>query len=102
MDKRDERPIELVGIKRETTITVELPERAVRALAVIGQFGDGALAKCVASVLSPSEAQRHAYGLADIQRIGGVAHQELKRLDDARAVAEGRKLAIDPPLKAVG
>ena len=51
MDKRDERPIELVGIQRETTFTIELPERAVRALAIIADFGEGALEKCVATVL---------------------------------------------------
>jgi hypothetical protein len=95
MDKRDERPIEITGIRSETTFSLELPERAVRALSVIGQFGAGSLAKAVGTVLSPSEAQRHAYGLEDIQRIGNVAKAALQRLDDARSVAEGRKIAVD-------
>lgn len=96
MDKRDERPVTLVNITtREATFTVELPERAVRALAIIGNFGEGALEKAVATVLSPNEAKRHAYGFTDLTRIGGVAHQALGRLDDARAVAEGRKVAVD-------
>lgn len=101
MDKRDERPVVLVGIKRETTLTVELPERAVRALALIGQFGPGALEKAVAAVLSETEARRHASGLNDLQSIGGAAHEALRRLEDARAVADGRKIATDPPVKSV-
>lgn len=101
MDKRDERPIELVGIQRETTFTIELPERAVRALAVIGEFGEGALEKAVATVLSPNEARKHSYGFQDVQRIGGVARGALKLLDDAREVAAGRKIAVDRPLKSV-
>ncbi len=75
--------------------TLELPERAVRALAIIGGFGEGALEKAVATVLSPNEAKRHSCGFADLTRIGGVAHQALARLDDARAVADGRKVAAD-------
>ena len=71
-------------------------------LAIIGRFGEGALEKCVATVLSPSEARTHSYGLADLQRIGGVASQELQLLEDARDVAAGRKIAVDRPLKAVG
>ncbi len=102
MNKQDERPVVLVGIQRETTFSIELPERAVRALAVIGNFGEGALEKCVATILSPSEANRHSYGLADVQKIGSVAREALRRLDDARAVAEGGKIAVDHPLKAVG
>ena len=98
MDKRDERPVTVVNIMRpEATLTVELPERAVRALAIIGDFGEGALEKAVATVLSPMEAKRHSYGFTDLTRIGGVAHQALQRLDDARAVAEGRKVAADRP-----
>lgn len=96
MDKRNERPVSVVNIvKSEATFTVELPERAVRALAIIGDFGEGALEKAVAAVLSPREAKQHAYGFADLTRIGGVAHQALRRLDDARAVADGRKIAAD-------
>ena len=103
MDKRDERPVSIVEIvKPEATFTVELPERAVRALALIGDFGEDALQKCVATVLSPMEAQRHAYGLRDLQRVGAVAHQALDRLRNARDVADGRKIAADCPLKAVG
>ena len=60
MNKNDERPITVVNIAtREATFTVELPERAVRALAIIGDFGEDALQKCVATVLSPMEAKRH-------------------------------------------
>lgn len=96
MDKRDERPITVVNIVNpEATFTVELPERAVRALAIIGDFGDGALEKAVATVLSPSEAKRYSYGFTDLTRIGGVARQALRRLDDARDVAMGRKIAAD-------
>ena len=69
MDKRDERPVTLVHIVRpEATLTVELPERAVRALAIIGAFGEDALEKAVATVLSPSEAKRHSYGFTDLTR----------------------------------
>ena len=96
MDKRDERPITVVNIVNpEATFTIELPERAVRALAVIGDFGEFALEKAVATVLSPAEAKRHSYGLTDLTRIGGVARQALRRLDDARDVATGRKIAAD-------
>lgn len=103
MDKRDERPVTVVHIVRpEATFTVELPERAVRALAIIGDFGEDALEKAVATVLSPGEAKRHSYGLTDLTRIGRIAYQALCRLDDARAVAEGRKIAADILLKAVG
>lgn len=101
MDKRDERPVEITGIQSETTFSIELPERAVRALAVIGKFGEGALQKAVETVLSPGEARRHAYGLQDLQKIGGVAYTALQRLDDAREVAAGRKIAADRPLKSV-
>ena len=101
MDKRDERPVELVGIQRETTFQIELSERAVRALAVIGEFGEGALEKAVAAVLSPGEAKRHAYGFVDLLKIGGVSREALRRLDDAREVAAGRKVAVDRPLKSV-
>ena len=101
MDKRDERPVTIVSITpREATFTVELPERAVRALAIIGAFGENALQKSVAAVLSASEAKQHAYGFTDLTRIGGVARQALERLDAARAVAEGRKIAVDRPLSA--
>ena len=86
--------IEIVGLKRETTFTIELPERAVRALALIGDFGERALEKAVATVLSETEAKRHAGGLADLQRIGGVAHAVLNRLADARHVANGDKVAL--------
>ena len=102
MDARDERPVSVVNItKPEATFTVELPERAVRALALIGDFGGDALEKCVAAVLSPNEAKRHAYGLADLQRVGAVAAAALRRLQDARDVADGRKIAMDRPLKVV-
>ncbi len=100
MDKRDERPITVVNIVRpEATFTVELPERAVRALAVIGAFGEHALEKAVATVLSEGEAKRHSYGFTDLTRIGGIASAALRRLEDARAVAEGRKIAADPVAK---
>lgn len=89
--------VDIVGVKRETTFTIELPERAVRALAVIGEFGVGALEKAVATVLSPSEAKRHAEGLQDVQRIGAEAQQHLQRLTDARDVASGVKVAVDRP-----
>jgi hypothetical protein len=103
MDKRDERPVTVVNIvKPEATFTIELPERAVRALAIIGDFGEGALEKAVATVLSETEAKRHSYGFTDLTRIGGVARQALVRLDDARDVADGRKVAADRPLKAAG
>ena len=59
-DKRNVTMVDIV--KPEATFTVELPERAVRALALIGGFGESALEKCVASVLSPMEAKRHSYG----------------------------------------
>lgn len=96
MDERDKRPVAVVNIVRpEAIFTIELPERAVRALAIIGAFGEGALEKCVATVLSPSEAKRHSYGFTDLTRIGGVARQSLERLDEGRLVAEGRKVAID-------
>lgn len=99
MDKRDERPITIVTItKPEASFLVELPERAVRALALIGNFGDNALEKCVATVLSPMEATRHSYGFQDLQRVGAVAHQALQRLSDAREVADGRKIATERPL----
>lgn len=102
MDKRDERAVYVVTInKPEATFTVELPERAVRALALIGDFGEDALQNCVATVLSPMEAQKHAYGFRDLQRVGGVARQALRRLADARDVADGRKIAADLPLKTV-
>lgn len=97
MDERDKRRIEILNIgTRESTFTVELPERAVRALAVIGEFGEGALQKAVSSVLSPMEGKTHAYGLQDLQRVGGVAYEALRRLEDARAVADGRKVAVEP------
>lgn len=102
MDKRDERPVTVVNIiKPEATFTVELPERAVRALAIIGDFGAGALEKAIATVLSPAEAKRHSYGFTDLTRIGGVAHKALQRLDDARAVADGLKIAVAPTNAAV-
>ena len=98
MDKQDERPVTVINIMRpEATFTVELPERAVRALAIIGDFGEHALEKAVATVLSPNEAKRHALGLTDLTRIAGVAHKALERLSDARAVADGSKVAIDRP-----
>jgi hypothetical protein len=103
MDKRDERPITVVNIvKPEATFIIELPERAVRALAIIGDFGEGALENAVATVLSPMEAKRYSHGFTDLTRIGGVAHMALARLEDARAVADGRKVASDHPLKAAG
>ena len=102
MDKRDERPVTIVTItKPEASFVVELPERAVRALALIGDFGHDALEKCVANVLSPMEAKRHSYGFRDLQRVGAVAHQALQRLSDAREVADGRKIAADHPMAAV-
>lgn len=81
---------------RDAMFHVILSERAVRALDLIGKFGVDALEKSVAAVLSPSEAKRHAYGLRDLQQIGGVAHASLLRLADARSVMEGRKVAADP------
>ncbi len=100
MDKRDERPVTIVNIvKPEATFTIELPERAVRALAVIGAFGERALENAVAKVLSEMEAKRHSYGFTDLTRIGGVAHQALERLEAARAVADGYKIATDLPRK---
>lgn len=101
MDPRGERIVKVVGIQSETTFEIELPERAVRALAIIGDFGESALEKAVAAVLSPSEANRHAYGFRDLQKVGGVAREALRRLDDARDVASGRKIAADRPLKSV-
>lgn len=96
MDKQDERPVSVVNIVvSEATFTIELHERAVRALAIIGDFGEGELEKAVATVLSPMEAKRHSYGFVDLTRIGGVAHQAIRRLDDAREVAAGRKIAAD-------
>lgn len=86
--------VDIVGLRRETTFTIELPERAVKALAVIGEFGLGALEKAVATVLSEGEAMRHREGLQDVQRIGAEAREVLKRLDDARHVANGDKVAI--------
>jgi hypothetical protein len=55
-DKRNVTMVDIV--KPEATFTVELPERAVRALALIGGFGESALEQCVASVLSPMEAKK--------------------------------------------
>lgn len=97
MDKRAELPVRIVNIARETTFTIELSERAVRALEVISRFGEHALAQCVADKLSASESARHAYGFEDLVKIGAVATMPLRRLDDARAVMEGRKNAVEPP-----
>ena len=100
MDSRDQRSVTVVSItKPEATFTVELPERAVRALALIGDFGEDALEKCVASILTPAGAKQHSYGLRDLQRVGAVAHEALRRLSDARDVADGTKIATERPLK---
>lgn len=87
-------PVEITGIKQETTFTVEISESAVRALAMLGEFGAGALENLVASKLSDGEAKRHSKGLAEIQMIGTEAKPQLDRLADARAVAAGEKFAV--------
>jgi hypothetical protein len=95
MDERDKKPVTVVHImKPDATFTVELPERAVRALAVIGAFGEHALEKAVAAILSPAEAREHSYGFSDLARIGDVARLALERLSDARDVADGHMLAV--------
>lgn len=87
--------VQITGVKTDTTFAITLSESAVRALAMIGDFGADALQKAVASTLSPAEAKRHAAGLAEIVSIGNAAHEPLRRLNDARAVACGLKQVAD-------
>lgn len=92
--------VEIVGIQTETTFAITLSETAVRALAMIGEFGGDALTKAVATKLSEAEAKRHAKGLTELVQIGTEATMYLRRLKDARDVASGYKIAADLPKPA--
>jgi hypothetical protein len=87
--------VKLVSLRRTATFTVEMPERAVAALRMIGAFGADAFIKALAQ-LSPTEARTHSDGLKDLIAIGGRCHEALERLSDARDVIDGRKIACAP------
>jgi hypothetical protein len=92
----DETEVRMVSLNRSATFTVEMPERAVYALYIIGQFGIEALTKAVANHMSESEAKKHGEGLKDLVAIGGRCSAALSKLNDARAVIDGRKIAVEP------
>ncbi len=92
--------VKLVGITRpEALFTIELTESAVRALAMIGDYGVDALEKYVATTLSPRGAADNKAGLRDVILAGGSARRALELLYDARAVVEGRKIAVERPVE---
>ena len=76
-------------VPKDATLIVELPERAVRALSIIGNFGQDALEKAVAHILSQTEAKRHADGFKDLLMVGRKASEVIRRLDDARSIIDG-------------
>ena len=93
---KDETKVRLVSLERSATFTVEMPERAVRALRVIGAFGSDAFIKAIATTLSEGEAKSHSEGLRDLVEIGGQCALALELLSDARCVMDGSKVAVEP------
>ena len=89
--------IRIIEVQQDgATFTIQLPERAIRALSTIGDFGTDALTKAVAKCISETEAKKHGNGIDDLVTAGQKCKTALARLTDARSVLEGRKVAVTP------